>query len=210
MRTWPWALAALLLAAPPALAHDAHDHGRPAALPEVQPAVAERQDPLPIEIVIDDRFALVDHTGRSRGPELFQEKPALLFFGYANCDGVCLTGVPAIAEAAHDLARQGLEVRPILVTIDPANDTPAALAAALAPLHPGYLGLTGSEAALQQARLVFNVKATATGTTKSGQTVFQHGTFVYLIGADGQLLTLFPPVLPPAEMARIARRYLAL
>lgn len=173
------ALALLFAAvAATAAAHDNHHHGPAAAPPAVPLEPAGRQDRLPIDIVIDKSFRLIDQHGQARGLELFHGTASLVFFGYANCDGVCLTGVPAIAQAAQALAAEGLAVRPVLVTIDPANDTPEALARALAGLHPDYLGLTGSEAALAQARRLFHIEATPTGTTRDGETAFQHGTFV--------------------------------
>ncbi len=38
--------------------------------------------------------------------------------------------------------------------------------------------------------------------------LFEHGTFIYLIGPDGKFLTLFPPVMAPDAMAAAIGRYL--
>lgn len=201
-------LLGLALTFGPAAAHEAHHHGHDTAPPVVAAGPSEGQGSLPIEILLDERFALIDQHGKARGPEVFEGRASLVFFGYANCEGVCLTGVPAIAAAATALGAKGHAVRPVLITIDPERDTPAALRRELGPYHQDYLGLTGSVEALAEARRLFKVKATLTHTDRAGGAVFQHGTFVYLIGADGRFRTLFPPVLPPAEMARIVETYL--
>ncbi|MHA1154089.1 MAG: SCO family protein, partial [Alphaproteobacteria bacterium] len=133
----------------------------------------------------------------------------LLFFGYANCPGVCPIGLRTMTEALDLLAEKGAAVVPVLITVDPLRDTPATLGPALAKIHPRLIGLTGTPERLAAARRAYKVGAKITGTDLAGGALYQHGTFIYLLGPDGQFLSLFPPVMPPAALAAAITRHLS-
>lgn len=166
------------------------------------------QDELPISVVLDERFRLLDQDGVTRTAADLKGQPTLVFFGYANCTGVCIMALPSIGEATRILESKGATVRPLLVTIDPARDTPAALKTALAKYHPRYVGLTGDEAALAAVRALFRVHREVLFEDPNGVPIYRHGTYVYLFDAEAKLRTVFPPILHPEEMARIVGNYL--
>ncbi len=56
------------------------------------------------------------------------DRPALVYFGYTFCPDVCPFDVARNAEAVDLLKQAGHDVRLVFVTIDPARDTPEALA----------------------------------------------------------------------------------
>ena len=153
-------------------------------------------------------FALVDHSGRAVSDEDFRGRFMLVFFGYANCPGICPIGLRTLVEAVDLLGERSEEVVPLLITVDPANDTPANLAAAVAKIHPRLVGLTGTAAQLAAARAAYKVGAKLAGRSWQGVDLFDHGSFIYLMGADGKFLTLFPPIMPPEAMAAAIGRYL--
>ncbi len=43
----------------------------------------------------------------------------------------------------------------------------------------------------------------------SGGALFEHGTFIYLMGPDGKFLSLYPPVIDPAALAAAIARYMS-
>ncbi len=185
--------AAILLAAnSPAFAHSAH----------------EKSAPAPLALDIGGPFALIDHQGRAVTDRDFRGRFLLLFFGYANCSSVCPIGLRHMTQALDLLGETGAAVAPVLITVDPERDTPANLAPALAKIHPRLIGLTGSADQLAAARRAYQVGATATGRDLQGGALFEHGTFIYLLGPDGGFLTLFPPIMPPAALAEAIARYL--
>ncbi len=190
-------------AVPVALAHDGATHATTA-----QATTHEAGPALPFPIEITPRFALIDQTGRAVTQADFAGRPMVIYFGYANCPGICPVALAHIAEALDILGPDGADIAPILITVDPARDTPAAMAAALAKYHPRLIGLTGSEAALAEARAVFQVEVKQVAETPEGGAIFAHGSFIYLFGGDGTIKSLLPPNLAPERMAELMRKYL--
>ena len=184
-------------------AHGAHD--KPADRPV---AVETEAPPAAFPVDLGGPFALVDHTGRAVSDEDFRGRFILVFFGYANCPGICPTGLRAMTEAVDLLGEKGEAVAPILITVDPAHDTPANLAPAVAKIHPRLIGLTGSFEALSAAAKAYKVGAKPAGRSWQGIQIIDHGSFIYLMGPDGKFLTLFPPVMAPEAMAAAIGRYL--
>lgn len=173
--------------------------------------------PSPAPPASDDLFArsiggpyqLIDHHGRPRTERDPDGRAQLVFFGFTRCEAMCGLTLPSIAEAADQLTAAGHPARPILITIDPAGDTPAALKDWLGGLDPDLLGLTGDASALAAARRAFNVSAERLGEAPDGTPIYAHGLYIYLLDAEGRFQTLLPPILPPEKIAEIAGRYLA-
>ncbi len=150
----------------------------------------------------------MDHTGRAVSDADLRGSFMLVFFGYANCPGICPTGLRAMTEALDLLGEKGEAVAPILITVDPAHDTPANLAPAVAKIHPRLIGLTGTLEALSATAKAYKVVAKPAGRSWQGTRIIDHGSSIYLMGPDGKFLTLFPPVMPPDAMAAAIGRYL--
>ena len=184
----------------------AQDGATPAATTDA--AAHEAGPTLPFPVEITPRFALIDQTGSAVTEADFAGRPMVIYFGYANCPGICPVALAHIAEALDILGPDGAGIAPILITVDPARDTPAAMAEALAKYHPRLIGLTGSEAALAEARAVFQVETSQVAETPEGGAIFAHGSFIYLFGGDGAIKSLLPPNLPPERLAELMRKYL--
>ncbi len=180
-------------------------HDKAAAKPATA-AVAAQPAAFPLDL--GGPFALVDHTGRAVGDEDFRGRFMLVFFGYANCPGICPTGLRAMTEAVDLLGEKGEAVAPILNTVDPVRDTPANLAPAVAKIHPRLIGLTGTHEVHSATAEAYKVSAKPAGRSWQGVDLFEHGSFIYLMGPDGKFLTLFPPVMAPDAMAAAIGRYL--
>jgi len=153
-------------------------------------------------------FSLIDqngHTRTSRDPEGHHQ---LLFFGYAKCKAICSVALPRMAEAVDLLARQGLQVTPVLITVDPERDTVAELGPAVAKLHPRMVGLTGDIDALGKAWKAFHVERKVVFEHPEYGAVYAHGSYLYLLGPDGSFETLFPPILSPERIAEITAGYM--
>ncbi len=169
---------------------------------------APAQQPEPPPLDIGGPFALIDHQGNAVTDRDFHGRFLLLFFGYANCSSVCPIGLRHMTEALDLLGDKGGAVVPVLITVDPERDTVETLGPALAKIHPRLIGLTGSTERLAAARRAYRVGAKMTGRELTGGALFEHGSFIYLMGPDGKFLTLFPPVMPPAALAAAIARYL--
>ncbi|MEM1344152.1 MAG: SCO family protein [Pseudomonadota bacterium] len=163
---------------------------------------------LPVFEDVDLAFSLIDHTGRAVTEADFDGRPMVLFFGFASCQSICPVALYNMAQALDLLGGEAEGLAPIMVTIDPERDTPAALAEAMPRHHPSLIGLTGDEDALAALRARFQVKVTLVAEDPTGAPIYAHGSFVYLIGGDGRLRTALPPILGPEKMAELIRKYL--
>lgn len=173
----------------------------------VGPAVAAVPD-TPFPFKIGGPFELTDHRGRPVTDRDFRGRPMLVFFGYANCERICPVGLKRMVEAIDLLGEAGQKIQPVLITVDPARDSAATLAAYLPTLHPRLVGLTGSPAQLAAAAKAYRVDRQDLGKSWDGKPVISHGSYLYLMDAEGRFATLLPPVLDAAAMARTIRKYL--
>ncbi len=162
--------------------------------------------PFPFEI--GGPFVLVDHTGTLRTDADFGDGYMLVFFGYASCDGICPVGLQRMAQALDRLGAAGERVQPLFITVDPENDTPAAMASYVAAVHPRLIGLTGSGEQLDRVAKAYRVEVRPIARAADGHIIMSHGTYVYLMGPGGAFLTLMPPIMDAEAMAATIRRYM--
>ena len=145
----------------------------------------EISDPKPRpEFTLTDQDGMsFDFAARTAG------QPTLLFFGYANCPDVCPTTMADVALALQsvpdDLAER---TQVVFVTTDPARDTAEFLGEYLARFDQGlpnrFIGLTGTQAEVENAQTVADVPlAEGDGT--------MHATSLYLYGADDLARVMF-------------------
>ncbi|MBM2577331.1 SCO family protein [Jannaschia sp. Os4] len=152
-------------------------------------------------------WALTDHHGQARTQADPAGRVQLLFFGYATCEAICTVALPTMSDLAADLAAEGIEVAPLVVTVDPARDTVESMGPALATYAPGLTGLTGSEESLAHVRDLFHVERTLLFEEPLGGAVYAHGSHIFVLDGDGAFLTLLPPILAPEAMVEIVRGY---
>ena len=197
----------------PALGHDKSKHVDPpagaVAAPETADPISEGSAPEPFPVAIGGEFALIDHTGKPVTEADYRGRFMLVFFGYARCDSICPVGLKRMTEAVGLLGEPGERVQPILITVDPEHDTPEVLADHLPGLHPRLVGLTGTPEAVAAAMKSYKVNAKLVGQSWKGTPKISHGSYIYLMGPDGALLSILPPVLSSEAMAGIILRYLS-
>jgi protein SCO1/2 len=102
------------------------------------------------EVLPAAEFALTDHDGRTVTLRSYRGAPVLLFFGYTHCPDVCPLTLDKLTRALRAAGAE--DVRVLLVTLDPARDTPAALKAYASRFGPAVVGLTGDSTGLAGAR----------------------------------------------------------
>ena len=104
------------------------------------------------------KFNLVDHDGRPVTEASFRGRWLLVYFGFTHCRVVCprsLTRLSNVLDAlAPDLAQT---IQPLYVTVDPKRDTPAVMRDYLSTRYPRFLGLTGSDEQVGEAKEAFKV-----------------------------------------------------
>jgi len=166
-----------------------------------------RAEAPPLPFAVGGAFELIDHTGAVRTEQHPQGHAQLVFFGYANCQEICSAALPLMGQIVDEVAQAGGKVQPVMITVDPKRDTVDSLGPDLALHHPDFLGLTGTEAALQVAYDAFQIEVEELFVDLEYGPVFSHGSFFYLLDGAGQTLTLIPPILDPDRAAEIVKGY---
>lgn len=136
-------------------------------------------------------FTLVDQHGASVSLASLRGKALLVDFVYTNCPGPCpiLTGIHAETYRALDPALVS-KVHFVSISLDPARDTPQAMAAyakARGAEAAGWSFLTGEPAQVEAV-----LRSYAVGSRPGPDGTLEHLVVTYLVDAEG----------------RIARRYL--
>jgi protein SCO1/2 len=154
-------------------------------------------------------FVLTDQTGARVTSAALIDGPTLIYFGYTFCPDICPVDVALMASAVDLLAARGFEVTPIFITIDPARDTPEALAYYAVAMHPKMVALTGSEAEIRAVADAYKVYYERVDLADSAAGyLMNHTTFTYFVMPDGTR-TLFRNGFPPEEMAGEVARNLS-
>lgn len=148
-------------------------------------------------------YSLTNQDGEVRTQVDPDGNAQLLFFGYANCQEICSAALPLMAEVADLAAEQGLNVTPVMITVDPVRDTVADIGEPLSWIHEEFVGLTGSTDELQVAYDAYGIEIEELFVDPFYGPVFAHGSFIYLLDAEGEVLTMLPPILPAQQLTQI-------
>lgn len=189
-----------------AYAHDGAGEGAPQ---QSLPHAGGSEDTDGFPVLKSGDFDLIDQNGMRRTSIDPDGRYQLVFFGYASCKSTCPVALPTMAAAVELLADAQLPVTPVLITVDPERDTQEALKQRVAQLHPRMVGLTGSENALARAYKAFQIEKSLLFVHPDEGPVYAHGSFIYLLGPQGDFKTLFLPVFSPERIARVSASYIS-
>lgn len=89
-------------------------------------------------------FALVDHRGEAFTPERLEGHWTLIFFGFTYCPDICPTTMSFLNDFVAELeGTEAEDTRVVMVSVDPARDTPGQLAQYVPYFNPDFVGVTG-------------------------------------------------------------------
>src|SRR3990167_6077803 len=102
-------------------------------------------------------ISLVSSTGARVTEADFKGRPTMVYFGFTYCPDVCPMALTTVAAAYRKLPEGMAPPQTLLISVDPARDTPEALAVYVAnkAYPPGLLGLTGTEEEIRAAADAF-------------------------------------------------------
>lgn len=141
-------------------------------------------------------FTLTDQNGRRVSNRDFAGKYRLVYFGYSFCPDVCPVDLQVLGAGLRQLEQQDPEkaakVQPIFITVDPARDTPAVLREYVTNFHPRLIGLTGSEAEIDQVARAYAIHFQRERPNAQGAYLVDHTRFVVLYGPNGEPIAIVP------------------
>ena len=161
-----------------------------------------------VNVSIGGPFELTDHTGARMSDEALRGNYALIYFGYTFCPDVCPTELGEIAVALDELGELGKQVTPVMITIDPARDTPDVLAEHVPLFHDRLVGLTGTEAEIKEVAENYRVFYRRFEDPSFTFYLMDHTSFVYLIDPQGAVASMFRYGTPPEDMADAIRQHM--
>jgi protein SCO1/2 len=166
-----------------------------AAGPQGDPAIAATYHgglvtpPLP-----KPKFTLTDTSG---APFDFwletQSYVTLLFFGYTHCPDECPLHMANIANSLQQMSPEvGKQVKVVFVTTDPGRDSAAVLRAWLDHFDEGFIGLTGSEAAIAAAQRTAHIPLASKTVNTNQNYEVRHASFVLAYTKDNLAHVIYP------------------
>lgn len=157
------------------------------------------EEPKPIK-----DFELLAHTGAPFTKEDLKGHWTLLFFGFTHCPDFCPTTLALLDSFYGQLdsdVREQTEV--VMVTVDPARDTPEVMADYVPRFNPDFVGVTGEFLPIKLLANQFHIgfqKSTGGGDHYH----VEHGENIVLINPDGEYEGFFKP---PYTLARLKATY---
>ncbi|MBP6104473.1 MAG: SCO family protein [Gammaproteobacteria bacterium] len=149
-------------------------------------------------------FSLIDTEGKSFTQASLQGQWSLLFFGYADCPGICPTTLKVLQKVWIDpVLDQKLHF--LFVSLNPRDDTPAKLKAFLAGFNPHFEGLTGDAKQIQALSKACSIYSWQDPTATP--LMIDHSATLLLITPQGAIKALFSP---PHEAATLLAELKAL
>ncbi|MEE4658989.1 MAG: SCO family protein [Halieaceae bacterium] len=146
-------------------------------------------------------FSLQTHRGEPFGPESLEGAWTLVFFGFTHCPDICPTTMAFLSRLMGEL--EGLpeakDTRVIMVSVDPARDTPEVLAEYVPYFNPEFTGVTGAFLDTHRLATALNMPFVKVVDEDGGYQV-EHGANVALINPRGDYHGFFKAPLDLAKM----------
>ena len=135
-------------------------------------------------------FHLEDQSGKVVTEQDMKGKPFLVFFGFTHCPDICPTTLFDMSQLLKQLGPDADRTGALFITVDPERDTPAVMKDYLSSFDPHLRGLTGDQAAINQAIKEYRVYAKKV-PLKDGDYTMDHTAVVYLMDKTGNFVAPF-------------------
>jgi len=117
----------------------------------------------------------------------------LLYYGYTHRPEECPLHMANIGAALKDLPEPEVrQIRVVFVTTDPARDTSEVLHTWLDQFDERFVGLSGSESAVQSAQFAAGIPTAAKTTLSDDNNEIEHAAFVLAYSKDNLAHLIYP------------------
>lgn len=145
---------------------------------------------------------LVDQDGQRFDTRSLQGRWHILFFGFTACPDICPTTLSDMRRLFSQLPKETRDqLQLVLITADPARDTPQQLKTYLAYYRGGFNCLTGDMEQLQRLSRALGLPFVPASETQVDYSVSHSGNLA-LVGPDG---TLRGHIRAPLQLAGLRR-----
>lgn len=149
-------------------------------------------------------FSLIDQTGAPFTPARLEGTWTLIFFGFTHCPDICPTTMSFLADLQSQLeTTEAADTQVVMVTVDPARDTPSVLATYVPYFNPDFIGVTGDFVDILRFAQVFNAPFRKV-TAEDGSYQVDHSANVALVNPRGDYHGFFRA---PLDLAKFKITY---
>lgn len=131
-----------------------------------------------------------DGTRQVRRLADYKGKVVLVFFGYTQCPDVCPTAMAELSQTMELLGSDAAKVQVIMISVDPARDTPEILSAYVTAFNPSFVGLTGTPEQLGKTAKSFKAYYAKSSGGTADQYGMDHASSFYLLDQEGEARVL--------------------
>ena len=151
----------------------------------------------PVHTRFGGQFTLIGGNGKSFSSQALASKPYAIYFGFTRCGDVCPTTLARMVKLRHQAASdQAMNI--LFVTIDPANDGPKEVGQYASLFNAPIIGLTGSQAQIDQVKKQFGIYAEPEPHAEMGKEM-QHTATVLLFDRNGAFTGTISPDEPDED-----------
>lgn len=134
-------------------------------------------------------------------PSDYRGKIVLIYFGYTFCPDICPATLASVAQALRDMGTKAEDIQLIMVSLDPGRDTPEKLAEYVAHFHPSFIGITGTQAQLDEVASLYGIYYQKTQGSDASGYLIDHTATLLVLDREGYLKLVFPFGVTPQEIA---------
>ena len=141
---------------------------------------------------IGGEFELVDQRGERRRLSDLAGRAVMMFFGYTFCPDVCPATLARMREVKGVLSPEdAARFTGVLISVDPARDTPERLGRYVEFFDPGFLGLTGGEDEIGDVARRYGARFMIPEGRPEDSYLVNHSSIGYLIDPAGYVRALY-------------------
>lgn len=137
-------------------------------------------------------FTLAGTDGKPFPSSKLNGKPAAIFFGFTHCPDVCPTTLARLAKLRRQLGQGDDALSIVFVSVDPERDTPAEVGNYLQLFDTPVIGLTGTQAQVEQVKKQFGIYSRKVEQPGGSYSV-DHTASVILLDKNGQFVATLSP-----------------
>lgn len=150
-----------------------------------------------LEPVALPEFRLQDQREAGFTGESLKGRWHVLLFGFTHCPHICPMHLAHIKGMRAQLLERGYSATAlpdvVLVSVDPARDTPERLRAYLKQFDPDFIGVTGDITEIKRLEKFLGAAHRLFSKDVDGNYDVMHSTYFYLINPEGLLVAKLAP-----------------